>query len=234
MGTESSVRWASLCTLLVFSVGLPGCKCSASASFETEDVDRPGPDSGAELPMPPDVIPAEASAIPANIPTFLIEHCLARFTRDAKLVDPLGKGSLELKSGDVRVLSEWLDTPKALDITPQGVREYQIESKGRGLPFESNCRKGETGRELAVFVDSTVYRSEAFDEELCQLKAGTTTGDAPNAFSNHGGRLFRFALGGFSESCKGADDGFVRIENVSETDPRKLSPVHTVLAPREK
>lgn len=219
----------------VLSLGLSGCKCSASASLETDS------DTMTEqeprilrdpVPTIPDVIPAEASPLPANIPTFLADFCLVRFEREGKLTTKQGEPAATVDEGEVRVLSEWHGDAYVLDITPYGVHEYKVMEDERGVPFEANCSQDETVPYSAVFVDSTVYRSDRFEDELCHLEHGTTVRERGPQGYEIAERVFQFKLGGLADKCKEADEGFIRLEDVSATDERTLLPVHRVLAPK--
>jgi len=143
------------------------------------------------------------------------QHCVATFTEDFDIVDSFGDVALSVSAGSRYLIGDsgFFAAATIVYIAAEGPVELDIEvDDGSMVPFTSSC-PGRTLSLAGVFVDMPVFSDEALTMPLCTLQAGLTVPDGGIGYAVAGGDLFtapyQVTLGGFSEHCGGATEGFV-------------------------
>lgn len=196
--------------LILGSILISGCRCSAKL----------GDDSSSSKEN------ALKGLIEAgDVPEFLDGYCYVTFTRDTELLTFDHKPEKTAQKGSTWVVSGWIATPHVLDIGKEGAHEYKVPHDVFDEPFTSNCDQYKIENYAVVFTDTKVYKSDAFQELLCELKRGTSVPRAPGGYALQG-TTFAFDLGAFSEQCQGAERGFIRVRPSTENGKeRTLRPI---------
>jgi hypothetical protein len=124
-------------------------------------------------------------------------------------------------------------------LTAAGPDIYDVPMTG-AVPFTSNCTIDKTVQYYAVFMDVTVYDSEALKNEICSLSAGTVVprdttagaGYSSTSFSFSGPQTYDIMLNALGSQCGGATDGYVSVPQTTVLGVTTwLVPITTVLKP---
>jgi hypothetical protein len=143
------------------------------------------------------------------------QHCVATFTEAFDIVDSFGDVELTVQAGDRYLLGDsgFFAAATIVYIAAEGPVELDVDVEDESmLPFTTSC-PARTVSLAGVFVDMPVFSDEALTTPLCTLQAGLTVPGGGIGYAIAGGDLFtapyQVTLGGFSEHCGGATEGFV-------------------------
>ena len=171
-------------------------------------------------------------------------YCVATFTRDVAITDGGSDIAFTARTGEKYLLTDYStfgDQPQAkiAYLTAAGPDIYDVPMTG-AVPFTSNCTIDKTVQYYAVFMDVTVYDSEALKNEICSLSAGsvvhidttTNSGYSSTSLSFSGPQTYEVILNALGSQCGGATNGYVSVPQTTVLGVTTwLVPITTILKP---
>lgn len=174
--------------------------------------------------------------------------CIATFSRDVAVTDAFGDTAFTARVGQEYLLTDYSTFGEEARVeiaylTPLGPDTYRIAVTGGvdTFPFTSNCTFDAAVSYYAAFTDATVYATEALNDTICSIPAGTAVprdmstnaGASAVTFSLNGPQIYDIMLNAFSAQCGGAEHGFVSVPETQVLGVNTwLIPITVVMKPQ--
>ncbi|MCH2111174.1 MAG: hypothetical protein MK135_17780 [Polyangiaceae bacterium] len=166
------------------------------------------------------------------------DYCIAVFNQDVTVEDTFGDEFFTVKNGSQYLISSLTspfdDGPELLYLTSTG----QVSFEADPSTFTTDCTEDNSESVYVAFADTVVYAEETLETELCTISQGESTNSSGTGFSIAGDfsfsgpQTYEISLGGFSEQCGNAIDGYISVDEtrIGRTNTYLL-PLKTALRP---